>query len=636
MKNMLKKKEFWLVLLVLAIAAFFRFHLIKEFPNGLFPDEAADGLDVNNLLKGHLQAFYPRANGREALFQYLLAGSVLLFGRGPWQSHIISAGIGVISVLTTYLMTKRLFGRKTALVAAFLMATSTWHIVLSHTAFRAIMIPLFETMTIYFIARMVQAKSVYERNWSAIWFGIFFAGGFYTYIAYRIMPAILGVALLFVLIADSQQHWIWVKQFWKAFLYSVIAGIVVIFPLGWYFYKNPGSLTGRSGQVSIFNPDLNHGHLLATFWQVFSTAVTAYFIHGDTNWRQNISGFAFLSPIVSPFFGVAMVVALYFGIRLMIKSFRNRQDNSHWKYLLLIGLFWGMLIPEVATDEGIPHGLRSIGTLPIAYILAAVGMVYVWNWAQRVWHPKFMNYLYGLVAVLFACTLIFTAYEAYFVLAYNTPDASYAYRTDLTAVSDYLIAHPDATHNYLVLDLYSVQTVDYLTTTSGMPYTIVDPANSTSLHLQTGDKLIYTASTIYDFDRYALQHSNYAVDIVQDDRLGEPEMIVISITSPDKGGASIARTADGQFTTIDFGNRLDFAWAPVLPWQNWYINIYQCTDASCATQTLIKQDNQNDYFSNKDDIISDQTKGPSYYRAEAFLPNGQLIKDYGEVTVAKY
>ncbi len=633
---MFKKKEFWYLLLIVAIGAFFRFYLIQHMPGGLFPDEAADGLDVNNLLKGHLLPFYPRANGREALFQYLLAASVHFFGRGPWQHHIISATIGVISIVTTYLMTKRLFGTRTALVAAFLMATGTWHIVLSRTAFRAIMIPLFETLVIYFMVKMIQADNPRSRNWAGVWLGVFFAGGFYTYIAYRILPVIMFVLLVIALIVDARQHWMWVKQYWKSFLIGCASAIAVFAPLGYYFWKNPGSFTGRAGQVSIFNPQLNGGHLLTTFGTIVKEALLAYFTHGDTNWRQNISGYPFLHPLISPFFGIALLVAIYFSIRFIIQAFRGRQDNNHWKYLIMVGLFFGMLIPEVTAAEGVPHGLRSIGTLAPAYILAAVGLVYVWNWANNLWHPRFIGYAYKAVAVIFFAVMVFTSYEAYFVYAYNSPDNFAAFRSDLTTVSNWLIANPDATHNYLVLDLYSVQTVDYFTTTSGMPYTIIDPANSAKLHLQTGDKLIYTASTIPDFYRYSFSHSNYKILDAEYDKFDQPEIVVLQITAPDPGGASVSRSADGQFTVTDFGDRTDFAWAPVLPWQDWHIDIYECTDGSCASQTLLKEDNQNDYFSNKDWITEDGTKADRYFHAVAYDQQNMPLKDYGIVKVAKY
>ena len=64
--------------MILAIS--FRFYQIAAMPGGLFPDEAANGLDINSMQQGDLQPFYERGNGREALFFYMLWGSVEAFG----------------------------------------------------------------------------------------------------------------------------------------------------------------------------------------------------------------------------------------------------------------------------------------------------------------------------------------------------------------------------------------------------------------------------------------------------------------------------------------------------------------------------------------------------------------------------
>ena len=86
----------------MALAIAFRFYMVCAMPGGLFPDEAANGLDVNSMQQGNLQPFYERNNGREGLFFYMLWGSVEAFGRGPWQHHIVSALVGVLSVLLCF------------------------------------------------------------------------------------------------------------------------------------------------------------------------------------------------------------------------------------------------------------------------------------------------------------------------------------------------------------------------------------------------------------------------------------------------------------------------------------------------------------------------------------------------------
>src|SRR3989344_6006807 len=119
-------KQNFVLLCILAVALIFRFVLIDELPGGLFPDEAANGLDVNSILSGDLKPFYERSNGREGLFFYFISAVVAFFGRGHWQHHIVSAGFGFATVVAAYFLTKRLFGRNVAYLAAFFMATSSF------------------------------------------------------------------------------------------------------------------------------------------------------------------------------------------------------------------------------------------------------------------------------------------------------------------------------------------------------------------------------------------------------------------------------------------------------------------------------------------------------------------------------
>ena len=94
---------------IVLLAIFFRFYLIRQMPGGLFPDMAANGLDINLMQQGHLQPFYERGNGREALFFYMEWASVWLFGKGVWQFSVVSASMGVLAVIMCFYVTRRLF-----------------------------------------------------------------------------------------------------------------------------------------------------------------------------------------------------------------------------------------------------------------------------------------------------------------------------------------------------------------------------------------------------------------------------------------------------------------------------------------------------------------------------------------------
>lgn len=558
---------------IVVLAVFFRFYKISEMPGGLFPDEAANGLDINLMQQGRLQPFYERGNGREALFFYMEWASASVFGVGHWQFHIVSAGAGVLAVVLCFLFTRRLFlldgddepnrnrAVNIALLAAFLMAASTWHTVLSRTAFRANLIPLFTTLTLYLLLAAYQSPTFKRRLLFAFLTGASFALGFYTYIAYRIMVPILFMVLAWPLLATIKQRAFWatVKGWLAPAMLFIVAFAIFFYPLGHYFYTHKGSFIGRSGQVSIFNQTLYtiDGEKLTAeptvpqvalvLGEVVKRSVLAFFTGGDLNWRHNISGFPFLSPLVSPFFGAGLAAAALLGTGYFFMPLKKRQ---WWKFFLLTGWFWGMLLPVATTAEGIPHGLRSIGMIPAVFILSAWAIYVFIGWFMKLhrrlyetwagfesWQYKITTRGFAAVAVVFVAAVVSQAYVLYFVYAYNEPSNFYYFRSDLASVSKYLNERGSKNSTYLVLDKFSVQSTDYLTTVDGghpdngknRPYIQVDPENSWQLNLRKGDQVVFTQSSIFDIAKFKQHHPEARLAIEERNKFDQAVMAVYKV-----------------------------------------------------------------------------------------------------------
>ena len=514
-----------MLIAILLIAVFFRFYEIKTFPNGLFPDEAANGLDINSIFHGHLQPFYERGNGREALFFYLLAASVAVFGRGPWQHHIVTGVVGVSEILATYLLAKRLFGKRVGLLAAFFMAVSSYAVALNRNGFRANTIPLFTTLTFLFLTKFFQTPASDRRGrfWSAFWAGISFGLGFYTYISYRMMPFILialGIVILYALRGRIRQT---LKNYWFGERAFIAAFLIAFAWLGSYFVMHPGAIVGRAGQVSVFNQELNNGNLKGTVILVIKKTLLGFFTHGDLNWRQNVSGWPFLSPLVSPFFAVGIIIFTLYVFKFFYDAWNKRLDEQTVYKAGLATWFWFMLVPEISTAEGIPHGLRLIGVIPPIFILAAWAVDKFWSWFTQyvVNKPGRMAF-----AVVFLGSLTLYGYYAVFQVEAKSADAYYAYRSDLTDVSNYLNQRNDKAHTYLSLDSFSIQTVDYLTTLTNNPYVVVNPADTYKINFKKGDQAVFTMSTLYDSQRFCQAHPTAKLIKQQVNQFGLTSMTV--------------------------------------------------------------------------------------------------------------
>ena len=490
----------------------------------MFPDEAANGLDVNSILDGDVQPFYERGNGREALFFYFLAAVVAAFGRGPWQHHIVSAGFGLAAVIATYFLTKRMFGKNTALLAAFFMAVSSYAVTVTRTAFRANLVPFFATMAILFTVRFFQDKK--HKYLNAILAGGFFGLGFYTYTSFRMMLALaIGFKILLLLASRDKVRQIFAK-FWRYKLAAAGAFALTMLPLAGYFLTHPGSLVGRAGQVSIFSPALNHGDVAGTFLGVFRQTIVSFFAYGDLNWRHNVSGYAFLSPLISPFFAVALIVFTVAGFQLLKQAWHRQIKEQTFYMALVAAWFWLMLVPEITTAEGIPHGLRLIGVMPAIFILPA--------WAvNRLWQ-KIKSYNYrdarAVIAIIFLSAVFLYNFYLYFGVAAGSPEYYYAFRSDLTAVSEYLNSRNKKETTYLSLDKFSVQTVDYLTTATNNPYLLVDPAHTYEVKLKKGDQVVFTMSTLYDQTKFSQTHRR--AQLVREERNQFGQIIMLVYEQP--------------------------------------------------------------------------------------------------------
>jgi hypothetical protein len=516
-------KNNWPIIAIILLSIFFRFWQIGTLPNGLFPDEAANGLDVNSIFKGNIQPFYERGNGRESLFFYLLAFSVWLFGRGPWQHHIISAGIGVLTIFASYFLVKELFNKKIANITALLMATSSFLTTVNRTAFRANMVPLFSTLVILFLVKYLKESENRKKIYYAFACGISFGLGFYSYISYRMMiPMLFGLAIIFLFTyrpSIRQQITSNLKYFWFSLL-----GFVLSFGwLGYYFFTHKGSFIGRAGQVSIFTESLNHGDVIGTFIKVLKLTFLGFFTNGDLNWRHNVSGYPFLSPFVSPFFGLALII---FSLSIFVYLFQAWKKTFNFEVFgkaLVAIWFWLMLIPEITTAEGIPHGLRLLGVVPAMFILPAWMISKAWDEIKTYIHIKQAAVA---ISIIFFATIIVYDYNLYFKIAANSLEYDYAFRSDLTFVSKYLNSRDQKNSTYLSLDKFSVQTVEYFTTKTNNPYILLDPAKTYEISLKRGDQVLFTQSTLYDRLEFLKNHPDVNLIKETKNRFGQIVMLV--------------------------------------------------------------------------------------------------------------
>ncbi len=493
------RKTFYYILLgVLLIgSAILYFFQFQSVPGGLFPDGAANGLDAQLILDGHHTPFFERGNGRESLFFYLMAGAIKLFGVNHWSILIPGIVISLLLILGVYLLSSEWFSPEVGLMAGLMTSVSYWLFTISRSGFRAVLAPLFLVYFLYFLTLAV------KRGRTVLWAslsGLFFGLGFYSYISYRMIFAWVGFFVILLLLAkyySKKKYPQYAKATWWFSLFAVIS----ILPLAIYFINDPEAIVGRAGQVSIFNPTYHGGDMLGALWQQIKEYLLAFWSQGDLNWRHNVSG----EPLVDRITGIFLFAGLVFFLIKSLSFIKNLIEKISFngvEFILVFAGFWLMMVPGIMSVEGTPHGLRIIGSLPWTMIMAAWFLVTAFKFAYNRLEQNGAKIVAGSGLAILLAGIIFVNLNLFWNVSGDSSRFYYAFRKDLTDVSQYLNERSDKEDTFLVLDEFSVQTVEYLTSVKDRPYQLVKPEKAEDTKLKPGQTMVFTASTFPDGDRY--------------------------------------------------------------------------------------------------------------------------------------
>ena len=444
-----KKTIYWISLAVIIVAAFFlRACNIENIPAGVYPDEAVNGTDA--LLAneaGEYKWFYTNNFGREGLFINLIAGAFKIFGVSVFALKLPSIIFGTLTVLGIFLLSFELFrGWRAALIATYFTAFSFWAINFSRIAFRAIMMLPILVFSFYFIFRGLRT----EKYRDFIFAGLIFGLGFHTYIAFRIAPLILIILLLALLISQRNVF----RRFWKKIIVFAVCVFISASPLLFDFYQHPEYLQSRTGSISVLSPEVNQGNLIKTLSQSVGLSLVKFNFWGDQNWRHNYPPYPVLNPIVGISFliGLIYLIAKFFHL-LFLRIKRKTRDRKFIIYTFLLSWFFIMLIPEFLTAEGLPHSLRSIGVLPVVYIISAIPFAWILGKLTNL-QPTTHNLqpiktaLLIIFAIIFAFIGIFNTAK-YFIFWAEKPQQHGAFSENFKNISLYINSLPNETNKYV-------------------------------------------------------------------------------------------------------------------------------------------------------------------------------------------
>lgn len=150
---MFRKKEFWLLLLILATAAFLRLYRIADYMTFL-GDEGRDVLVVKRIIVDHkLTLLGPTASVGGfflgPIYYYFMVPFLWVFRLNPVGPAVMVALFGIATVFLIYRAGKDFFGNKVGLVAAGLFAVSPVVIAYSRSSWNPNLMPFFSLSIIW-------------------------------------------------------------------------------------------------------------------------------------------------------------------------------------------------------------------------------------------------------------------------------------------------------------------------------------------------------------------------------------------------------------------------------------------------------------------------------------------------------
>ncbi|MCX6764299.1 MAG: glycosyltransferase family 39 protein [Candidatus Nealsonbacteria bacterium] len=450
----MNKKILLLLIIILSIACFFRLWKLNSIPPGLYPDVAMNGTDALSAIKNHdFKIFYPENNGREGLFINLIGFSFLIFGISIWSIKIVSAIIGILTVLGIFLFTKEIFKLSNfkpnvsdfiALLSSFFLAISFWHVNFSRMGFRAIFTPFILVFSLYFLFKGLRTKKILDLIIGGAIFGL----GFHTYISFRL--AVLLLAFLFIIWLLIYYKEKILKKFFLFSFFIFISIVIVAIPIGFYFMQHPGDFIGRATGVSVFSQP----NPIKSFVRSFVIHLGMFNFYGDPNWRHNIALspiFPWPSPLLFWPIGIAFLIGFVLSIKKSLYFLKNKDYPQLLVYSTILIWLFVMILPSALTYEGIPHALRSIGAIPPAFILSAIGFVFLYQKIKDFLKVKSKIALFlGLILCL--SWFSYGEYNRYFVVWGQSPAVKGAFDQGLFDIGNYLNSLPNNVKTYVIVN----------------------------------------------------------------------------------------------------------------------------------------------------------------------------------------
>jgi 4-amino-4-deoxy-L-arabinose transferase-like glycosyltransferase len=390
---------------ILLAAAALRLIALNDVPPGLRYDELLNYRMAQRVLAGEFPIYFPESWGHEPLFHYAQAASIALTKACDWSLRLPAALFGLSGVLTTWLVARRLFGSRVAVLAAAGLAVSFWSVFYSRDGLRGITIVPFSCLMVYFLQRGLERSSPLDFVLS----GVYLGGMFYTYMAARAFPLLPAVLAFYLFLFHRPDF----KRAWWGLLVVIILGGLLASPLLYAVYGQPGT-EQRVEQLAGAWTALRAGDPMPVL-NLVARALGMFVWQGQKDWLYNVYSRPIFEPLTAACFVVGVVCCVW-----------------RWRRVrcALLLLWLGMSTAPAMIAEPPASISHAIAAQSPAYILLALGLDALWRvFAKR---KRWIAPLLAAATIAFHGAL---SYHAYFVTWANAPEVCELHQRGVTAIA---------------------------------------------------------------------------------------------------------------------------------------------------------------------------------------------------------
>ncbi len=353
---------------IAALAVALRLMLLTEMPASLFRDEARHALHAARILDDpSYRPIYEPEIYLPALFLYPLALAFRLFGVSILTMRLLMALIGVGDLLLFFLLARRLFGARVALIAAYLSAVSFWALRVERLGFAQSFAFGLILLALLLFVRAVQTGR--WRDWALA--GVGAGGTVYAYYTGPFALVLIGLVALAFLARGPRSF----ARFWlPRFALLAVISLMIAAPLLRYIALHFDQYAIRPGQTAIFS-EANLRRLgedrLAALQANIAPNLGMYTVRGDFEPKHNLPFAPHLDAMTAIFFLI--------GLALVLARWRTDPPDAARRFgeRFALGYLAVMLVPSILAIDA-PNTFRAFDTLAPALLIAALAIDAVW------------------------------------------------------------------------------------------------------------------------------------------------------------------------------------------------------------------------------------------------------------------